>query len=85
MSKGKKLVTVKTISMSMTASQEVLQCMPCIEYPIQFSRNRTEALVNSGSEGYIMNLVFVQVFDTPLRLLISEPRKSIYRHLEYMG
>lgn len=47
----------------MTTSQEALQCLLCIQYTVQFSRNKIEALVNSRSEINVRNIAFAQAFD----------------------
>lgn len=45
----KKLAPVSVTSTSVTASQQVLQRVPYIRYPIQFQAQQVETLINSGS------------------------------------
>ncbi len=56
--KGKKLVLVSAISMSMTEKTDELERISCIQYPVTF-KDQTKSLLDSGSEVNTMSQAFV--------------------------
>ena len=60
-SKAKKLVSVAATSTSTTGTREkALEHVPCIHYPVQFKKNKVQALIDSRSEVNAMYLSFAK-------------------------
>ena len=67
---AKKLVSVSATSTSVTyAREEALERIPCIHYPVQFKKDKTQvqALIDSESEVNAMHPSFTKQLGIPIR------------------
>ena len=87
---AKKLVSILATSLSTTrASIEdtslLLEWVPCIHYPVQFKKNKVQALIDSGSEVKAMNPAYAKKLELRVRQTDVGAQKIDGSHLNTIG